>query len=60
MKFDSVGRELDEELQEAVREYLEDRGVNDELAEFLHGYIEGKERGEMVRWLKNVESYVKK
>lgn len=53
-------RELDEALQGAVREYLEERGVNDELAEFLHRYMEGKDRGEMVRWLKNVESYVKK
>ena len=34
--------------------------MNDELAEFLHGYVEGKEEGEMVRWLKNVKSYVKK
>ncbi|XP_020242491.1 uncharacterized protein At2g39795, mitochondrial-like [Asparagus officinalis] len=52
--------ELDEELQRAVRDYLEERGVNDELAEFLHGYVEGKDRGELVRWLKNIEACVKK
>nr|CAD1827800.1 unnamed protein product [Ananas comosus var. bracteatus] len=53
-------RELDEEMQEAVRDYLEERGVNDELAAFLHDYMANKDRTELLRWLKNVESYVKK
>ncbi|KAJ6796063.1 Uncharacterized protein M6B38_223155 [Iris pallida] len=51
--------DLDEELQSAVRDYLEERGVNDELAEFLHRYMESKDSGELLRWLKNVEAYVK-
>lgn len=53
-------RELDEEMQGAVRDYLEQRGVNDELAEFLHSYMENKEQTELVRWLRNVECYLKK
>ncbi|RLM60547.1 mitochondrial glycoprotein [Panicum miliaceum] len=57
-----VGRqfsELDEEMQSAVRDYLEQRGVNDELAAFLHAYMENKEHNELTRWLKNVELHVK-
>ncbi|RLN03439.1 mitochondrial glycoprotein [Panicum miliaceum] len=57
-----VGRqfsELDEEMQSAVRDYLEQRGVNDELAAFLHAYMENKEHTELIRWLKNVELHVK-
>ncbi|XP_020090958.1 uncharacterized protein At2g39795, mitochondrial-like [Ananas comosus] len=53
-------KELDEEMQEAVRDYLEERGVNDELAAFLHDSMANKDRTELLRWLKNVESYVKK
>ncbi|TKW10492.1 hypothetical protein SEVIR_6G168100v4 [Setaria viridis] len=57
-----VGRqfsELDEEMQSAVRDYLEQRGVNDDLAAFLHAYMENKEHTELIRWLKNVEYHVK-
>ena len=55
-----LSRELDEEMQSAMRDYLEERGVNDELAAFLHTYMENKEQTELVRWLKNVECYLKK
>jgi complement component 1 Q subcomponent-binding protein len=55
-----MSRELDEEMQSAMRDYLEQRGVNDELAAFLHTYMENKEQREIVRWLKNVECYLKK
>ncbi|WOK96287.1 hypothetical protein Cni_G04994 [Canna indica] len=53
-------KELDDELQSAAREYLEKRGVNDELSGFLHDYMENKDRSELLRWLRNVETYVKK
>lgn len=55
-----ISRELDEEMQTAVRDYLEQRGVNDELAAFLHTYMENKEQTELVGWLKNIECYLKK
>lgn len=54
-----VNSELDEEMQSAVRDYLEQRGVNDDLAAFLHAYMENKEHTELIRWLKNVEYHVK-
>ncbi|KAG0466938.1 hypothetical protein HPP92_017941 [Vanilla planifolia] len=53
-------KELDDELQEAIRSYLEERGVNDDLAEFLHEYMVNKDKVEFIRWMKNVEAYVKK
>ncbi|KAJ8504365.1 hypothetical protein OPV22_005251 [Ensete ventricosum] len=53
-------KELDEEMQDTLLEYLEERGVNDELAGFLHGYMANKDRTELVRWLRNIETYVKK
>lgn len=58
-----VGRqfsELDEEMQSAVQDYLEQIGVNDDLAAFLHAYMENKEHTELNRWLKNVECHIKK
>ncbi|KAF3338997.1 Mitochondrial glycoprotein [Carex littledalei] len=53
-------KDLDEEVQKAVQDYLEQRGVNDELAAFLHKYAANKDRTEHVRWLQNIESYMKK
>ncbi|CAL5006022.1 unnamed protein product [Urochloa decumbens] len=58
-----VGRqfsELDEEMQSAVRDCLEQRGINDDLAAFLHAYMENKEHAELIRWMKNVEYHIKK
>ena len=46
-----ISRELDEEMQTAVRDYLEERGVNDELAAFLHTDMENKEQTELVALL---------
>jgi complement component 1 Q subcomponent-binding protein len=54
-----LNSELDEEMQSAVQDYLERRGVNDDLAAFLHAYMENKEHNELTRWLKNVEYHVK-
>jgi complement component 1 Q subcomponent-binding protein, mitochondrial len=53
-----VSSELDEEMQSAMREYLERRV--DDLAAFLHSYVENKEHSELVRWMKNIESCIKK
>lgn len=51
-------RDLDDELQNSLYEYLEKRGVNDELAVFLHGYIKNKDKSEYIRWLGNVKSFI--
>jgi len=58
--FVLVSSELDEEMQSAVQDYLEQIGVNDDLAAFLHAYMENKEHTELIRWLKNVECHIKK
>lgn len=58
-----IGRDfkkLDEEIQDAVYGYLEERGVDDELAGFLHEYVENKDNFEMIQWLGTVETYVQK
>jgi len=46
--------------REAVKKFLQEREVDAELAEFLHEYVENKEKMELLRWLKTVESFVEK
>ncbi|XP_068647907.1 uncharacterized protein At2g39795, mitochondrial-like [Aristolochia californica] len=52
--------ELEDELQEAMREFLEERGLNDELAVFLHEYVTNKDKTELIRWMGNVKSFIEK
>lgn len=49
---------MDAKLQKALKEYLEARGVNDELAVFLHEFMVNKDRTELIRWLGNVKTFV--
>lgn len=51
-------RNVDPKLQKALHEYLEVRGVNDELSVFLHQYMVNKDRIELLRWLETVKSVV--
>jgi complement component 1 Q subcomponent-binding protein len=51
---------LNKELQKRLREYLEARGVNDELSFFLHDYMLNKDRIELIQWLGKVKSFVEK
>lgn len=51
-------RELDDQLQDALYQFLEERGISDELAVFLHQYMKNKGKGEYVRWMESVKSYV--
>ncbi|KAM4122647.1 hypothetical protein ACB094_01G100200 [Castanea mollissima] len=51
-------RKMDAKLQKALKEYLEARGVNDELAVFLHEFMMNKDRTELIRWLGNVKTFV--
>jgi hypothetical protein len=53
-------RKLEPAEREAVKEFLQEREVDAELAEFLHDYVANKEKMEMLRWLKTVESFVEK
>ncbi|GLU01261.1 hypothetical protein SLE2022_185740 [Rubroshorea leprosula] len=53
-------RDLNVKLQKTLREYLEARGVNDELSVFLHDYMKNKDRIELIQWLSTVKSFVEK
>ncbi|WVZ65837.1 hypothetical protein U9M48_015137 [Paspalum notatum var. saurae] len=46
--------------REAVTEFLKEREVDYELAEFLHGYMANKEKMELLRWLKTIETFIEK
>ncbi|CAH2067955.1 unnamed protein product [Thlaspi arvense] len=50
--------ELDDELQDALYQFLDERGISDELAVFLHRYMKNKGKYEYVRWMESVKSYV--
>ncbi|KAL2218474.1 regulatory protein SUAPRGA1 [Thermoascus aurantiacus ATCC 26904] len=49
---------LDEDLQNYFERYLEERGINAELANVIPDYIQVKEQKEYVRWLENVKNFV--
>ncbi|XP_062164448.1 uncharacterized protein At2g39795, mitochondrial [Alnus glutinosa] len=51
-------RKLDAKIQKALKEYLEARGVNDELSVFLHEYMMNKDRTELIQWFGNVKNSV--
>lgn len=51
-------RDLDDSLQDSLYDYLETRGINDELAGFLHAYIRNKDKSEFIRWMGNVHDFV--
>ncbi|XP_010459123.1 PREDICTED: uncharacterized protein At2g39795, mitochondrial-like [Camelina sativa] len=51
-------QEMEEELQDSVYRFLEERGIGDELAEFLHQYMKNKDKAEYIRWMETVKSYV--
>lgn len=49
---------LDEDLQILMERYLEDRGINQELALFIPDYMDVKEEKEYLTWLSNVKAFV--
>lgn len=53
-----VHRKLGAEEREAVTKFLKEREVDDELAGFLHDYMANKEKMELLRWLKTIESFL--
>lgn len=55
-----VYRELDDELQDSLYEFLEARGINDELAAFLHEYMKNKDKTEFIRWMGTVKTFIEK
>ncbi|KAM3700161.1 hypothetical protein ACB098_05G077100 [Castanea mollissima] len=53
-------KELDDELQDSLYEFLEARGINDELAAFLHEYMKNKDKTEFIRWMGTVKTFIEK
>lgn len=51
-------RKMNGKLQKRLYDYLEVRGVNNELCVFLHEYMMNKDRIELIQWLGNVKSFV--
>ncbi|KAF8059682.1 ATG11 [Scenedesmus sp. PABB004] len=50
--------ELDDELQAAFRQYLQERGVTEDLGEYLRHLMYDKEQQEYVAWLRGVAAFV--
>ncbi|KAI8612342.1 mitochondrial glycoprotein [Chytriomyces sp. MP71] len=55
-----VFQDLDEALQDQFHDFLRERGFDEALAEFVPQYIDFKEQGEYVEWLKRVGEWVAK
>ncbi|CAL9780383.1 unnamed protein product [Musa acuminata subsp. burmannicoides] len=52
--------DLDENLQKALYKYLEVRGIESSLFDFLHEYMLAKDEREYLTWLKNMKEFVAK
>ncbi|KAG5618679.1 hypothetical protein H5410_018503 [Solanum commersonii] len=53
-------KELDVELQNSLYDFLETRGISDELCAFLHQYMKNKDKLEFVRWMEKAKSFIEK
>lgn len=51
--------DLDESVQTGFENYLEAKGINEDLAEFIMAYSEFKEENEYRNWLSDLNKYVK-
>lgn len=51
-------QQLDEEVQGIIESYLDARGINSALANFLPEYIDVKEQKEYLGWLNRVKEFV--
>lgn len=51
--------DLDESVQTGFETYLDSKGVNDNLAEFIISFSEFKEEKEYRKWLSDLSSYLK-
>lgn len=49
---------MEDELQDSLYRFLEERGISDDLGEFLHRYMKNKDKAEYIRWMETVKSYI--
>ncbi|KAM7254180.1 hypothetical protein ACFE04_031862 [Oxalis oulophora] len=52
--------EMDDEMQDSLYNFLEERGINDDLAVFLHAYMKNKDKTEFINWMGTVKTYIEK
>ncbi|KAJ3359689.1 Mitochondrial acidic protein mam33 [Kappamyces sp. JEL0680] len=55
-----VFADLDESVIESFHQYIEERGFDKELAEFITNYVVAKEQKEYVAWLQKVSDFISK
>ncbi|XP_060205217.1 uncharacterized protein At2g39795, mitochondrial isoform X2 [Lycium barbarum] len=53
-------KELDDELQNSLYDFLETRGINDGLSVFLHQYMKNKDKLEFIRWMEKAKSFIER
>ena len=51
--------DLDEGVADAFGEYLEERGINDELAKYIQACMTDKEQKEYELWMTNISKFLK-
>lgn len=50
--------DLDEGVANAFRDYLEERGINDELAKYIQACMTDKEQKEYELWMTNISKFL--
>ncbi|KAI3868191.1 hypothetical protein MKW92_017024 [Papaver armeniacum] len=53
-------KDLEDKLQSSLQEFLDVRGVSEELAVSLHEYMKNKDKIERIQWMGNVRSFIEK
>lgn len=51
-------RVLDEKMRDAFHSYIEERGVNESLFNFLQAWMYVKEHRSLMRWFKTVGGFI--
>ncbi|TVU34974.1 hypothetical protein EJB05_16833, partial [Eragrostis curvula] len=53
-----IFQELDEKVRDALHLYIEARGINEKLFPFLQAWLYVKDHRNLIRWFKNVGSFI--
>ncbi|KAJ1555353.1 Mitochondrial acidic protein mam33 [Nowakowskiella sp. JEL0078] len=56
--YSPLFEDLDESVIDLFDKYLEERGIDDTLADFIPQYLQWKEQNEYKLWLKNVTKFI--
>lgn len=51
---------MKEDLQRAFQEFLQERGIDDDLSNFLYEYMMNKSKKEYLTWLQSLQSFIEK